>query len=161
MSKTQDIEPNSKRIAYISIFAALYAVVTWLFAPISYLDIQLRISEGLKPAIAKKWYLCFAFAIGNFLGNLMSPFAGIHELLFMPLMNVVGGLLAYACSFKNYFLAGFVYATTIALSVSWMLNNLFGIPLEFLIPSLMVSEHLIMYLGSVIFQLIEKRWQWF
>ncbi len=125
---------------------------------------QFRIAEGLKPAVAKRWTLAFAFAIGNFLGNLVSPFAGIYELGFMPLMNILGGLLAYsvAKSFrKNYLVSGLVYAAVIGLSVSWMLHVLFNIPLEVLIPLLIASEESVMIIGAVVFSLVEKRWKWF
>ncbi len=83
---------------------------------------------------------------------------------FMPLMNVVGGLLAFAAAklFKgNYLIAAVVYATVIGLSVSWMLHVLFGIPLEFLIPALLASEQIIMIAGAVLFWLLEKRWKWY
>lgn len=152
---------TTKDIAYIPIFGALYAILVWVLQPISFLQFQFRVAESLKPSIAKKWTLCFGFALGNFLGNLISPFAGVHELVFMPLMNIVGGLIAWKLSFKNYFLAGIVYATIIALSVAWMLNSLFGIPLIILIPSLIVSEQVAMFLGSIVFQAIEKRWRWY
>ncbi len=118
----------------------------------------------MKPAVAKRWTLAFAFAIGNFLGNLVSPFAGIYELGFMPLMNILGGLLAYsvAKSFrKNYLVSGLVYAAVIGLSVSWMLHVLFNIPLEVLIPLLIASEESVMIIGAVVFSLVEKRWKWF
>ena len=82
----------------------------------------------------------------------------------MPLMNIVGGLLAYgvARAFKrNYLVAGLVYAAVIALSVSWMLHVLFNIPLEALVPLLIASEEGVMIIGAVLFHLVEKRWKWY
>lgn len=82
----------------------------------------------------------------------------------MPAMNIVGGLLAYAVAklFRgNYLAAALVYATVIALSVSWMLHVLFNIPLEALVPLLLVSEQAAMIIGSVLFWLTEKRWKWY
>ena len=108
--------------------------------------------------------MAFAFAQGNYLGNLVSPFAGIYELGFMPLMNIVGGLLAYgfAKAFKrNYLETGLVYAAVIGLSVSWMLHVLFNIPLEALVPLLIASEEAVMIIGAVLFYLVEKRWKWY
>ena len=145
-------------------FASLYAVLVWLLPGLSYAAVQFRVAEGLKPAIAKRWTLAFAFALGNFLGNLVSPFAGIYELGFMPLMNIVGGLLAYAVARafrRSYLAAGIVYAAIIGLSVSWMLHVLFNIPLLTLIPSLIASEEAVMVIGAVVFFLVEKRWKWY
>ena len=145
-------------------FASLYAVLVWLLPGLSYAAVQFRIAEGLKPAIAKRWTLVFAFALGNFLGNLLSPFAGIYELGFMPLMNIVGGLLAYSAARlfrRSYIAAGLVYALVIGLSVSWMLHVLFNIPLETLIPSVVASEEAVMVIGAMVFNLVEKRWKWY
>ncbi len=136
----------------------------WLFPSLSFAAVQFRVAEGLKPAIAKQWTLAFAFAIGNFLGNLVSPFAGIYELGFMPIMNVVGGIVAYSLARlfrRSYFVAGIVYATIIALSVSWMLHVLFGLSLVLLIPLLLASEQASMFIGSLLYRLSDKRWKWY
>ena len=153
-----------KALSKVAVFAALYTVLVWLFQPFGFAALQFRVAEGLKPSIAKVRTLAVAFAIGNFLGNLVSPFAGIYELAFMPTMNIVGGLLAYYAAkiFKgNYFVAALVYGTTIGLSVSWMLHALFNIPLLDLIPFLLASELIAMILGAVAFLFLEKRWKWY
>jgi len=155
---------DTRALSQIAVFASLYTVLVWLLPGLSFAAVQFRIAEGLKPAIAKRWTLAFAFALGNFLGNLISPFAGIYELGFMPLMNIIGGLLAYgvARAFKrNYLVAGLVYAAVIGLSVSWMLHVLFNLPLEALVPLLIASEEAVMIIGAVLFYLVEKRWKWY
>ena len=155
---------DTRALSQIAVFASLYAVLVWLLPGLSFAAVQFRIAEGLKPAIAKRWTLAFAFALGNFLGNLISPFAGIYELGFMPLMNIVGGLLAYgvARAFRrNYLVAGLVYAAVIGLSVSWMLHVLFNIPLQVLVPLLIASEETVMIIGAILFYLVEKRWKWY
>jgi len=155
---------DTRALSQIAVFASLYTVLVWLLPGLSVAAVQFRIAEGLKPAIAKRWTLAFAFALGNFLGNLISPFAGIYELGFMPLMNIVGGLLAYgvARAFKrNYLVAGLVYAAVIGLSVSWMLHVLFNLPLEALVPLLIASEEAVMIIGAVLFYLVDRRWKWY
>lgn len=80
------------------------------------------------------------------------------------MMNIVGGLLAYAVARvfgKNYLVAALVYAPVIALSVSWMLHALFNLPLEGLIPFLFASELAAMIAGSVLYWLVDKRWKWY
>jgi len=155
---------DTRALSQIAVFASLYTVLVWLLPGLSFAAVQFRIAEGLKPAIAKRWTLAFAFALGNFLGNLISPFAGIYELGFMPLMSIVGGLLAYgvARAFKrNYLVAGLVYAAVIGLSVSWMLHVLFNLPLEALVPLLIASEEAVMIIGAVLFYLVDRRWKWY
>jgi len=151
-----------KDLALVTIFASAYAVLTWIFAPVSFWQIQFRVSEALKPARAKKKILCVAFMIGNFLANLVSPFAGIFELLFIPIVgNLLVGYLAHKISRGNYFLAGFIFGTGVSLCVSWMLECLFGIPLLISFPILLISEQVEMFLGSIAFKLIERRIHWF
>ena len=155
---------DTRALSQIAVFASLYTVLVWLLPGLSFAAVQFRIAEGLKPAIAKRWTLAFSFALGNFLGNLVSPFAGIYELGFMPLMNIVGGLLAFgvARAFKrNYLVAGLVYAAVIGLSVSWMLHVLFNISLEALVPLLIASEEAVMIIGAAVFYLVERRWKWY
>ena len=155
---------DTRALSQIAVFASLYTVLVWLLPGLSFAAVQFRIAEGLKPAIAKRWTLAFAFALGNFLGNLISPLAGIYELGFMPLMNIIGGLLAYgvARAFKrNYLVAGLVYAAVIGLSVSWMLHVLFNLPLEALVPLLIASEEAVMIIGAVLFYLVDRRWKWY
>jgi len=152
---------KSRQLTLIAVFAALYAVLTWLFAPLSFLAMQFRVSEALKPAIAKRWELAIAFAVGNFLGNLISPFGGFGELLFMPIMNLIGGLVAFYVSRKNYWITSVIYGLIIAGSVSFMLFQFFNVPLITTFPLLVASEIGVMLLGTLGFRVIERSWKWF
>ena len=150
-------------MSLVAIFASLYAVLVYLFAPISFYTLQFRVAGVLRPAIAKKWILAVGYCIGVVVGNVFSPFAGPFELIFMPAMSLFAGLLGYlaARKFKNdYFVAGSVIATIIATSVSWMLNQLFNLPVPATLPYLFVSEQIICFIGASIFKLIETRIKW-
>lgn len=147
----------------IFIFAALYAVLVYFFAPISFYALQFRVAGALRPAIARKWILAIGYAIGVVVSNLFSPFVGIHEVLFMPTMSFVAGILGYALAriFNgNYFICGAVIATTIALSVSWMLFQLFNLPILATLPFLFISEQMVCFIGAGIFKIIETRIKW-
>lgn len=147
----------------MAIFASLYAVLVYLFAPISFYTLQFRVAGVLRPAIAKKWVLAVGYCIGVVVGNIFSPFAGPFELLFMPAMSLFAGLVGYfvARKFKNdYFVTSGVIATIIATSVSWMLNQLFNLPMLATLPYLFVSEQIICFIGASIFKLIETRIKW-
>ena len=154
---------TSKDLSLIAIFASLYAVLVYLFAPISFYLLQFRVAGIIRPAIAKKWVLAIGYTIGVVVGNLFSPFVGIYELLFMPTMSFIAGILGYILATKfnnNYLVTGIVIATIIPLSVSWMLNQVLSIPLLATLPYLFISEQIVCFLGSTIFKAIEKRYVW-
>ena len=157
------MEMKSRDLSLIAIYASLYAVLVYVFSPISFYALQFRVAGVLRPAIAKKWTLAIGYAIGVVVGNIFSPFAGTYELLFMPMMSLVAGILGYALAQrfnKNYFIAGTVIATIISLSVSWMLNQLFGMPLLVTLPAILVAEHVVCFIGACVFKAIDKRFKW-
>ncbi len=154
---------TSKDLSLIAIFASLYAVLVYLLAPISFYVLQFRVAGIIRPAIAKKWVLAIGYTIGVVVGNLFSPLVGIYELLFMPIMSFIAGILGYILATKfnnNYLVTGIVIATIIPLSVSWMLNQVLSIPLLATLPYLFISEQIVCFLGSTIFKAIEKRYVW-
>ena len=154
---------RSKDLSLVAVFASLYAVLVYIFVPISFLALQFRIAGILRPGIARKWILAIGYAIGVVVGNLFSPFAGPYELLFMPVMSFLAGILGYlvAKPFKNdYFIAGAIIATVIPLSVSWMLSQLFNLPMFATLPHLFVSEQIVCLIGASLFKLIETRFKW-
>ena len=154
---------KSRDLSLVAVFAALYALLVYVFSPISFYALQFRVAGILRPAIAKKWVLAVAYAIGVVVGNVFSPFSGPYELLFMPAMSFLAGVAGYLAArpFKeNYFVAGTVIAVIIPLSISWMLNQLFNLPILATFPYLLVSEQIICLLGAFMFKLIETRFKW-
>jgi uncharacterized membrane protein len=154
---------DTRKITLIAIYAALYAALVAVFSPVSFYALQLRVAGVVRPGIAKMRLLAVGYALGVVVGNLFSPFAGIYELLFMPFMSLVAGLLGYEAArmFKgNYFVCGAVIAVIIPLSVAWMLSQLFGLPLLATLPGLLVSEQVVNLVGAGIFRLVEKRVRW-
>jgi len=157
------LKVRSKDLSLVAVFASLYAVLVYIFAPVSFLALQFRVAGVLRPGIARKWILAVGYAIGVVVGNIFSPFAGLYELLFMPFMSFLAGVLGYlvAKPFKNdYFIAGAVIATVIPLSVSWMLSQLFNLPMLVTLPYLFVSEQIVCFIGASLFKLIETRFKW-
>jgi uncharacterized membrane protein len=67
---------KTRDLTLVAIFAALYAALVYVFAPISFLALQFRVAGVLRPAIAKKRILVIGYAIGVVVGNLFSPFVG-------------------------------------------------------------------------------------
>lgn len=154
---------NSKDLSLLAVFASLYAVLVYIFAPISFFALQFRVAGILRPGIARKWILAIGYAIGVVVGNIFSPFAGPYELVFMPVMSFLAGILGYlvAKPFKNdYFIAGAVIATVIPLSISWMLSQLFNLSMLATLPYLLISEQIVCFIGASMFKLIETRFKW-
>lgn len=151
---------KTSEITYITLFASLYVVLVIILAPISFYALQFRVAGIIRPGIAKKRILVIGYCMGVFISNFFSPFAGIHELIFMPLMALISGLIAYEIASKfnqSYFIAGIVIAIIIALSVSWMLSQLFLLPIFVTLPGILVSEITINILGVFTYKLIDKR----
>jgi len=155
---------KSRDITLVAVFAALYTAMVAVFTPISFYALQFRVAGVTRPAIAKKPILAVGYAIGVAIANLLSPFAGVHELIFMPVMSLVSGLAGYyaAKAFdRSYIVAGATIAVIIPLSVSWMLNQLFGLPISATLPGIFVSEQAVNLLGAIIFKAIDTRFRWY
>jgi len=147
----------------VTIFASLYAALVYVLAPISFYSLQFRVAGVLRPAIARKWILAIGYALGVVIGNLFSPFVGVYELLFMPTMSLVAGVLGYILAKRfggNYFITGAVIATVIPISVSWMLSQLFDLPFIATLPYIFVSEQIICFIGALVFKAVETRYTW-
>lgn len=154
---------TSRDLSLVTVFAALYVILVYLFSPFSFYVFQFRVAGILRPAIARKWVLAVGYGVGVSVGNIFSPFVGPFEMVFMPIMSFVAGAVGYAVAkpFKNnYFVAGAVVATIIPVSVSWMLNQLFNISLFASVPYLFVSEQVVCLLGVFMFKLVERRIRW-
>ena len=157
------MELKSRDVSLVAIFASIYVVLVYLFAPISFYALQFRVAGVIRPAIAKKWILAIGYAIGVVVANLFSPFVGIYELIFMPVMSLVAGLCGYIVATRldhDYFVAGAVIATIIPFSVSWMLYQLFNFPILVTFPYTLVSEQILCFIGAVVFRAIELRFRW-
>jgi uncharacterized membrane protein len=86
---------SAKKIARIAIIAALYAVCTFIFAPISYGAIQFRISECLCVLAFFSFEGVIGLTIGCFIANIFGN--GPLDLVFGTLAT----LLASLCAFKT------------------------------------------------------------
>jgi uncharacterized membrane protein len=151
-----------KDIALTAVFAALYAALVYVFAPISFLALQFRVAGILRPAIAKKWILAFGYGIGVVVANFFSPF-GVWDLIFMPVVSLLAGLSGYLVARRfngNYFIAGAVIAIIIPTALSWMLNMIVGLPLLETFIYLLVSEQIVCFIGALIFRAIDTRFKW-
>jgi uncharacterized membrane protein len=113
-------------------------------APISYGPLQFRMSEALKPIALFSPVYAGAFALGNFLANLASPF-GFWD---FGVMALVDGLAAWLCWFvgRRTEMGGVILqAVVISIGVSvfplWLGGRM---PIVVTLPFVLLSELLIL-----------------
>jgi uncharacterized membrane protein len=154
---------DTRDISLVAVFAALYAALVVVFSPVSFGPLQFRLAGVLRPGIARLRILAVAYALGVFVGNFLSPYAGAYELLFMPFASLAAGLIGYEVARRlggGYWVCGIVIATLIPICVAWMLEQLFNLPPLVTLPGLLVSEQIINLIGSAIFTAVDKRMRW-
>ncbi len=84
---------SAKKIARMAIIAALYAVCTFIFAPISYGAIQFRISECLCVLAFFYFEGVIGLTVGCFIANIFGN--GPLDLIFGTLATFIASLCAY------------------------------------------------------------------
>jgi uncharacterized membrane protein len=119
---------NTQKVVRVAIIAALYTVFTLLIAPLSYGPVQFRISEFLKVFVLFDPWIALGIGMGTFIANQFSPFVGPWELIWMPLTDIAGGLMAYfvyrALREKLPAIPMLLYALSTGASVGLMLSVL-------------------------------------
>ena len=86
-----------KDITLASIFAALYAILVYVFAGISFELIQVRVADALIPlSIIFEWPVVIGVAIGCFISNFISPMpAVLAEMVLGSMANLIASILAW------------------------------------------------------------------
>ena len=145
----------ARRVAIAGVVGALYVVLSLAVAPIAFGPVQFRLGEALKPLVIKYPVVIPAFGVGTVIINLFSPFAGALELIFMPLVDVTGGVICYlvarriGTTFGTY-LASLVYALWTAAGVGVVLTVSAGLPYLASFASVAVSEVILLLLGNAL-----------
>jgi uncharacterized membrane protein len=145
----------ARRVAIAGVVGALYVVLSLVVATFAFGPIQFRIGEALKPLVIKYPAVIPAFGVGTVIINLFSPFAGPLELVFMPLVDVTGGVICYltarsiGTTFGTY-LASLVYALWTAAGVGVVLTVSAGLPYLPSFASVAVSEIILLLFGNAL-----------
>jgi uncharacterized membrane protein len=150
-----DRQSPARRVAIAGVVGALYVVLSLAVAPIAFGPIQFRLGEALKPLVIKYPVVIPAFGIGTVIINLFSPFAGTLELVFMPLVDVTGGVLCYLVARRiggslGTYLASLLYALYTAAGVGVVLTVATGLPYPVAFASVAVSETILLLLGNAL-----------
>jgi len=152
---------TTRRITRNGIVAALYAAITLAIAPFGFGPVQFRISESLKVLVLFDPWLVVGIGVGTFIANWFSPYAGMWELIWMPITDVLGGLLAwtvYRALRQRYIVVPcIIYAMTTALSVALMLWVIGIAPFWFSVLTVGGGE-LVSIIGGLPIMLRVKPW---
>ena len=145
----------ARRVAIAGVVGALYVVLSLAVAPIAFGPIQFRVGEALKPLVIKYPVVIPAFGVGTVIIYLFSPFAGALELVFMPLVDVSGGVLCYLVARRiggalGTYLASLLYAVWTAAGVGVVLTVVAGLPYLIAFASVAVSEIILLLLGNAL-----------
>ncbi len=136
---------NIKFIAESAIIAALYAVLTWLFAPISYGSVQFRISEVLVLLVVFNPKYAFALIIGCFVSNITSTL-GWDGMLFGTLATTLA--IIPMCFIKKMPIAAIFPVISNAIIVSIELGlafDLWGVAFLYDILTVGLGELVVLY----------------
>lgn len=151
---------KTKTIVMVAIIAALYAIFTLALAPVSYGPIQFRVSEALKVFVLLNPLYALGIGLGTFIANLASPFSGAWDLIFMPLTDIAGGVMAWWL-FRlmrrwSIFPPMVLYALTTGLSVGVMLAA-FGMGVWYFaaLPVIASEMLILMVLGSLLWRALK------
>lgn len=145
----------ARRVAVAGIVGALYVVLSLAVAPFAFGPVQFRIGEALKPLVIRYPVTIPAFGVGTVIINFFSPFAGVLELVFMPLVDVTGGVLCWFLARRiggayGTYVASFVYALYTAAGVAVVLKVAAGLPYFVAFASVAVSEAILLLAGNAL-----------
>ena len=149
------VRSPARRVAIAGVVGALYVVLSLAVAPIAFGPVQFRVGEALKPLVIKYPVVIPAFGIGTVIINLFSPFAGVLELVFMPLVDVTGGVLCYLVARRvggafGTYLASLIYALYTAAGVAVVITVATGLSYLAAFASVAVSEVVLLLLGNAL-----------
>lgn len=146
-------------VTEVAVLSALYVAMTVLLAPVSYGPIQFRISEALVILVASRRHLIFFVPISCFIANLFSPYAGPWDLIFMPLVSMLGALPMYILRTRWLLFSSWAYAIVTSVGVGFMLSVLTEKGFLILFGSVLASQLIIMTLSFCVFRgyLMAKR----
>lgn len=151
----------ARRVALSGVLGALYVVLSLLIAPFAFGPVQFRLGEVLKPLVIKYPIAIPALGIGTAIVNLFSPFIGTLELLFMPLVDMTGGVVCWFIASRipgkvGTYLASIVYALIVSAGVGVVLSVFVGLPYLVAFATVAVSEIILMIIGNAV--LVERVW---
>lgn len=135
---------KKKNVAFMTqaaMIAAIYVVLTYVFAPFSFGEVQIRIAEALTilpvftpAAIPGLFVGCI---VGNILGGAILP-----DIIFGSIATLIGAIFTYQLRNKNRFLAPLPPIISNTVIVPFVLRYGYGValPIPFMMLTVGVGE---------------------
>ena len=147
----------NKKVLYLvqaALIAAIYAVVTYLLAPISYGPVQFRISEALTVLPAVFPAAVPGLFVGCIISNIVGGF-GLWDIVFGSLATLIAAYLT--SKLKNKWLIPAPPVIVNALIVGTMLSYMFKLPYLLTIGTVGFGQLVVCYgLGIPLYMLFNK-----
>jgi uncharacterized membrane protein len=145
----------ARRVAAAGVVGSLYVVLSLLVGAFAFGPVQFRLGEVLKPLVIKYPATIPAFAVGVGLVNLFSPVAGGLELVLMPVVNLVGGVVCWSVARRaggtvGTYVASALFALIVAAGVATVLHFAAGLPYLVAFGSVAISELILLLLGNAV-----------
>lgn len=145
-----------RRLVRGALIAAIYAVLCAALAPISYGEVQFRISEALTILPLLMPEAVPGLFVGCLIANLIGG-AGILDIVFGSLATLIAGLLTYAMRRLPAWVA-LLPVVVNGLVVGWVLNAAYGTPLLLGMGSVALGQAVVCYvLGLPLLALLRRR----
>ncbi len=148
---------KTKFITMSAAIAAIYVVLTIVFAPISFLAVQVRIAEALTALPMFSLAAIPGLFIGCLFGNLLGG-AVVWDIVFGSIATLIGAVGSYLLR-KNRWLVPIPPIVSNSLIVPFVLKYAYGmdLPIPVLILDILIGELLGCYvLGELLISIIEK-----
>lgn len=145
---------NTRKLVQAAVIAALYAVLTKLFEPISYGPVQFRLSEMLTVLPYLTPVAIPGLTLGTLIANLLGPI-GIHDVIFGTLATLIAAYLTWRMS--NPYLAPLPPAIVNPLIVGAYLSILFRLPYLLTAAQVFVGEAVVVYFIGLPLLLVLRR----
>jgi len=130
----------ARQIAFASLVAALYAVLTVSLGSLGYSWLQVRLSEALAPL---PFVFGFPAVIGLTLGcavaNVFSP-VGLNDLVFGPIFTLIAAVFSWQLSFGKRWVACIYPVVVNALGVSIYVAGFYLVPYAVSVLSIGLGE---------------------
>ena len=138
----------------LSIVAAIYVILTLAFTPLSYGDIQFRISEVLMLLIVYRRKYAISMILGCFVANLFSPIGWV-DIVFGTLATVIAAI--PMMFIKNLEISSFLPSIANGLVVGLELSIVYDLPIVITMAQVFIGEFVVCSLiGIPLFHFLEK-----
>lgn len=147
---------TTRSLCLSAIIAALYAALTLLLAPISYGNIQCRVSEAFTVLPMVLPQSIPGLFVGCLIANIFSPTPSIWDIVFGSLTTLIAACGTYALR-KKPVLAAACPIVANGVIVGLMLALLYGLPVTLTMGEVAIGELGAVFLGMVLLTVLKSR----